>query len=82
MARALVAGSLLGYALEDESGHRSNFPDRVFQAGSTFKPHTGTGADTRTDLHWSATGSAIWDNDGGTVKMLNPQGHIVASHSY
>ena len=80
--KVLVSGSLIGYAVEDESGHHYNFSDRIFQAGQTFKLHTGTGTDTQTDLYWGASGSAIWNNDGDTVNVLDPQGHVVTSYSY
>ncbi len=79
--RVIVSGTLLGYAVEDETGHHYGFPDRVFQAGQTFKLHTGTGSDTQTDLYWGQD-SAVWNNDGDTVKVLDPQGHIVLSRSY
>jgi hypothetical protein len=78
----LVSGSLIGYAVEDQSGHRYDFPDRVFQRGQVFKLRTGVGTDTQTDLYWGMTGSAICNNDGDTVKVLDPQGQIVTSWSY
>jgi hypothetical protein len=28
------------------------------------------------------TGSAVWNNDGDTVMVLDPQGQIVKSYSY
>ena len=28
------------------------------------------------------TGSAVWNNDGDTVKLLDPEGQIVTSFSY
>ena len=80
--KTLVSGSLLGYAVEDETGHRYNFSDRIFQAGETFKLHTGEGTDTQTDLYWGASGSAIWNNDGDTVKVLDPEDHIVTNYGY
>jgi micrococcal nuclease len=80
--KVLVSGSLVGYSVEDATGHRYEFPDRVFQKGQTFKLHTGTGTDTPTDLYWRATGSAIWNNNGDMVKVLDPDDQIVASFSY
>ncbi len=80
--RVLVAGTLLGYAVEDESGHRYEFPDRVFQKGQVFKLRTGEGTDTQTDVYWNMSGSAVWNNNGDTVKVLNPQGQILLSRSY
>ena len=80
--KVLVSMSLLGYAVEDEYGHRYDFPDRTFEKGQTFTLHTGKGTDTQTDLYWGASGSAIWNNDTDTVKVLDPGGQVVTSHSY
>lgn len=80
--KALVAGTLAGYAVEDQTGHRYNFPDRVFLRGKTFTLRTGSGTDTKTDLYWNMSVSAVWNNDGDTVKVLDPEGHVVLSRSY
>jgi micrococcal nuclease len=80
--QVLVAGSLRGYAVEDESGKHFDFPDRVYQKGQTITLHSGRGTDTATDLYWGVSGSAIWNNDGDTVKVLDPQGHVVESCNY
>ncbi len=78
----LVSGTLLGYSVEDQTGHRYRFPDRVFKKGGLVKLHSGEGADTQTDLYWGAFGAAIWNNDGDTVKVLDPQDQIVESYDY
>jgi competence protein ComEC len=80
--KVLVSTNLLGYAIEDEYGHRYDFPDRTFEKGQTFTLHSGEGTDTQTDLYWGARGSAIWNNDSDTVKVLDPGGDVVTSHSY
>jgi hypothetical protein len=80
--RVLVSGSLQGYAVEDAANHRYNFFSRVFSSGAVFKLHTGVGADTQTDLYWGQSGSAIWNNDGDTVKVIDPHGQVVLSHTY
>lgn len=79
--RVLVSGNLLGYAVEDESGHRYDFPDRVFSAGQVFALHTGIGVDTQTDLYWGQS-AAVWNNGGDTVYVLDPQDQVVAGYSY
>lgn len=81
VCKVLVAGSLVGYFVEDDANHTYYFPDRVFQAGQTFTLHTGSGADDQTHLYWGS-GSAIWNNDGDTVKVLDPEGHVVVSKGY
>lgn len=80
--QVLVSGSLVGYAVQDESGKTYYFPDRIYQKGQTFRLHSGRGTDTQTDLYWGMTGTAVWNNDGDTVKVLDPQGKIVESYSY
>lgn len=80
--KALVAGTLAGYAVEDQTGHRYDFPDRVWQKGQTFTLHTGSGTDRQTDLYWNMSRSAVWNNDGDTVKVLDPEGHMVLNREY
>ena len=80
--RLLASMSLSGYAVEDESGHRYDFPDLTFEKGQTFTLHSGQGTDSLTDLYWGASGSAIWNNDSDAVKVIDPQGQIVESHAY
>jgi endonuclease YncB( thermonuclease family) len=80
--RVLTAGDLRGYAVEDESGKHFGFPSRVYQRGQIITLHSDHGTDTSADLYWGVSGSAIWNNGGDTVKLLDPQGHIVASHNY
>ncbi len=80
--RVLVSGSLIGYAVEDQTGHRYEFADRVFQRDQVFRLRTGAGTDTQTDLYWGKTGTAVWNNAGDTVKVLDYSGHIVTSYSY
>ena len=79
--KMLVGGSLIGYSVEDDAAHTYYFPDRVFQTGQSFTLHTGSGADSQSDLYWG-NGAAIWNNDGDTVKVLDPQGYVVASKGY
>jgi len=78
----LASGSLIGYAVEDETGHRFDFPDRVFKKGEEVTLHSGKGSNTQIDLYWGASGAAIWNNGGDTVKVLDLEGHIVESYTY
>lgn len=73
-----------GWGLKDESArNRYSFPARyVLAPGAAVRVRSGCGADTATDLHWCAQGSAIWNNAGDTVYVLDPQGNIVVSRSY
>ena len=80
--QVLVTTSLRGYAVEDESGHRFDFPDRILKKGQDLTLHSGKGTNTGTDLYWGASDAAIWNNDGDTVKVLDPRGHIVEDYAY
>jgi hypothetical protein len=80
--KLLTSGSLFGYAVEDEYGHRYDFPDLTFDEGQTFTLHSGEGTDSQSDLYWGASGSAIWNNDSDTVKIIDPQGQVVESRDY
>jgi micrococcal nuclease len=75
---------LTGWSVKDESAsHRYYFPSGFsLEAGSTVRLHTGCGDDTATALYWCNQGSAVWNNGGDTVFVLDPNGNIVVSESY
>jgi hypothetical protein len=58
------------------------FSDRVFPKGQVFRLRTGQGVDSQSDLYWGASGSAIWNNSGDIVKVIDPQGQILLAFSY
>jgi micrococcal nuclease len=79
---------LTGWVVKDESAsHRYPFPAGfTLLAGETATIHTGCGTDETTDngtdLFWCFTSSAIWNNDGDTVFVLDPSGNIVVTYPY
>lgn len=75
---------LTGWVLKDESAsHRYQFPTGFTLLGDEAATvHTGCGTDTNTDLYWCWTSSAIWNNDGDTAFLLDPNGNIAVSYSY
>ena len=75
---------LSGWVLKDESAsHRFAFPAGfTLAAGATVTVHTGCGSATATDLFWCNQGSAIWNNDGDTAFLLDPDGNIVDTRAY
>ena len=77
------AVDLSGWSLRDESAsNRFDFPAGfVLAPGGTVKVRSGCGTDSATDLHWCAAGSAIWNNSGDTVFLLDPTGNIAESKS-
>jgi len=75
---------LTGWVIRDESAsHRFAFPDGfMLDAGATVRLHTGCGEPSASDLYWCISGSAVWNNDGDTVFVLDVNGNIVVSRSY
>lgn len=78
-----AAQAMGGWVLKDESAsHRYRFPSSfTLDPGSTVRVFTGCGPDSVTELHW-CNGSAVWNNDGDTAFILDPNGNIVAQKSY
>ncbi|HJR93353.1 MAG TPA: lamin tail domain-containing protein [Acidimicrobiia bacterium] len=82
--RGSRAVDLTGWTVKDESAsHRYPFPTGYdLAAGATVRLHTGCGDDAATDLYWCNQGSAVWNNDGDTVFLLDPSGNVFRSRSY
>jgi endonuclease YncB( thermonuclease family) len=75
---------LTGWTVRDESAsHRYVFPAGfVLGPDATVRLHTGCGPDSATSLHWCAERSAVWNNSGDTVFVLDPNGNVVTSRSF
>lgn len=81
--RAVGATDLTGWVLKDESAtHRYDFPSGfVLGGGAGVRIHTGCGEDTTVALYWCSSG-AVWNNDGDTAFLLDPNGNIHAQSGY
>ena len=75
---------LSGWGIRDESArNRYLFPDSFTLApGETVTVRSGCGDDSGSDLHWCSVGAAIWNNEGGTAFLEDPNGNTHASLSY
>lgn len=75
---------LTGWTIKDESAtHRFHFPSGFhLDRGATVRIHTGCGQDTSTALYWCNEGSAVWNNSGDTIFVIDPKGNVVTSRSY
>ncbi len=72
-----------GWTVRDESAtHRYTFIDVVVPPAGSVTLRTGCGTDTPTERFWCTVDSAVWNNSGDTVFLLDPAGNIVASHHY
>jgi competence protein ComEC len=73
---------LSGWTVRDEAGQEYTFPDGfTLDPGARVTLHTGSGADTATDLYWGS-GTPIWNNAGDTVIITNPQGEDILRETY
>lgn len=75
------AVGLGGWVLKDTSAsHRYTFPAGfVLDAGASVVVHTGCGEDSASDLHWCQAGSLVWNNDGDTAYLEDPDGNTVST---
>lgn len=75
------AVDLGGWVLKDTSAsHRYTFPTGfVLDAGASVVVHTGCGDDSARDLHWCRAGSLVWNNDGDTAYLEDPDGNTVST---
>jgi micrococcal nuclease len=75
---------LTGWGIKDESpSHRYEFPASfTLFPDETVTVRTGCGTDFDTELHWCNVGSAVWNNDGDTAFLLDPNGNTHVAYSY
>ena len=78
-----AALDLAGWGVRDESSsHRYTFSDLVLAPGDAVTLFTGCGVDSPTERYWCSADSAVWNNGGDTVFLLDPAGNIAASRTY
>lgn len=72
---------LAGWSVADETtSNRFELPARSLAAGDTLRIHTGSGADTATDVYLDQS-DPVWSNSGETVLVADPAG-VVAAHRF
>ena len=70
-----------GWHVRDDADHTYTFPSFTLGLGATVKLHTGTGANTASDLYWGRS-QAVWNNGGDTVYLYDSGWSLVDSYSY
>jgi len=70
-----------GWTVTDEAGHSYAVPEVTLAPGDSLTLHTGSGADTATDLYWGQ-GAPVWNNDGDAVTVRDDTGAVVVRRSY
>jgi len=75
---------LTGWEVKDESAsHRYRFPPAfTLASGESVTIYTGCGDDFGAFLYWCTVGSAVWNNGGDTVFLLDPSGNTHTTYSY
>ncbi len=74
---------LEGWMVRDESSsHRYSFDPLLLPPGAGVTLRSGCGTDSDTERYWCVNGSAIWNNGGDTVLLLDPLGNVVAQRRY
>jgi len=71
---------MTAWRVEDASRHTYIFPPFILNPGAIVKLHSGSGADTATDLHWGI--GLVWNNDHDTVYLYDAFGRPVARYVY
>lgn len=76
--------AMTGWKVEDEGpNHTYRFPNSYrLAAGATVRIHTGCGSNDAEHLYWCKGGSAVWNNDGDTVTLIDPDGAVVDTWGY
>ena len=77
--------SLAGWKLRDESTrHRMEFPNVLLPAGASVRVRTGCGDNVLDDdpieVFWCDPEPPVWNNDGDTAFLLDPNGAIADSY--
>lgn len=72
---------LTRHIIRDSSNSTFMFPDFILDAKSVVSVHTGQGEGNQTDLYWGSR-RAIWNNDGDTLMMWNPDGVLLLNYAY
>lgn len=76
--------SLRGWQLHDHgSRHRYRFGDVTLASGSAISLHTGgdPAYNSATDLYWGRS-SAVWNNQGDEVRILDPNGNVQTRYAF
>jgi len=71
-----------GWELSD-AGHQNTYTFSHFSLAPQqyVRLHSGAGADSQTDLYWGK-GTAVWDNNGDAVLLVDDSGHRIDMRSY
>lgn len=73
--------NMKGWKLKDKAGHTYTFPSITLKPGDTVYIYSGTGTDHDHVLYWGKD-IPIWNNDGDTAYLYDPNGKLVDTYTY
>ena len=77
-----AAVDLTGCTLRDhDSRHVYTFPSFTLAPGAEVQLWTKAGDDDETNLYWGMR-SAVWNNEGDTAVLADPEGAEITSYTY
>jgi endonuclease YncB( thermonuclease family) len=76
------AVDLTGWTVKDQYGWTYQFPTFSLNEGFTVKIRTGCGTDSQQDLYWCKDETAVWNNDGDCVFLIDQAGELRAEYCY
>ncbi|OGO64455.1 MAG: hypothetical protein A2Z45_02900 [Chloroflexi bacterium RBG_19FT_COMBO_55_16] len=73
---------LTAWTVKDSYGWSFTFPEFSLDVGASVKVRTGCGTNTQGDLYWCRSETAIWNNGGDCVYLINGVGEKVSEYCY
>ena len=73
---------MVGWMVKDSYGWSFTFPDFMLSAGERVRIHTGCGTNIQGDLYWCRDETAVWNNGGDCVYLLDEAGEKLSEYCY
>ena len=74
--------TLTGWTLRDSYGWTYIFPEFTLEVSGRVIVRTGCGENTEADLFWCKDETAVWNNDGDCVYLIDSEGEQVVAYCY
>jgi len=73
---------MTGWSIHDDYGWTYYFPSFTIDSGAQVRVFTGCGSDSSQELYWCKDETAVWNNDGDCVNLINGDGIEAAKYCY
>lgn len=73
---------MTGYTLKDEANHIYEFSDFALKPGQSVRLYSGNGQNTSARLYWNLGDTTVWNNDGDSAYLRDPDGSLVDLYAY